>query len=337
MNKNIKAALLRTTNSIKKKYKQFHKNKQLNQENLKEFYKPVIESLNSLRSNDDRDSSLNSNRNHGIKKNKSRLGLVSSTPKPQKKSVFFRSQNDSLKSDQFSDDDDEQFDYEEQSEERPFLTDNDSNSKTVKNKKDSSVNASDNITLDESIGSIHSPLVKHYLSRVSQVNSPKFDNIYGIRKNGSDYKIGNTKVDFDSGGDIVIKNKKYAYTKGLYDLLFYAKPPPGYTKDDLSQYKQILNDTNAHKKNYDHGSTVRSNSSYKYSKIIKPMIYKRGQGLHDYLKLDMNSSNYTYWDDPNELVNRLRLLMSSKSAGHTGHENEIISIIEELREAKIIY
>lgn len=45
---------------------------------------------------------------------------------------------------------------------------------------------------------------------------------------------------------------------------------------------------------------------------------------------------YTYWDDPNELVNRLRLLIASKSASHSGHANEIISIIEELREADII-
>lgn len=44
----------------------------------------------------------------------------------------------------------------------------------------------------------------------------------------------------------------------------------------------------------------------------------------------------TYWDDPNELVQRLQLLVSSNSAGHTGHNNEIISIIEELREANII-
>lgn len=43
-----------------------------------------------------------------------------------------------------------------------------------------------------------------------------------------------------------------------------------------------------------------------------------------------------YWDDPNELVDRLRLLIASQSAGHTGHNNEIISIIEELREANII-
>lgn len=52
---------------------------------------------------------------------------------------------------------------------------------------------------------------------------------------------------------------------------------------------------------------------------------------------DKTSSNiFTYWNDPNELVSRLQLLVSSASAGHTSHNNEIISIIEELREANII-
>jgi hypothetical protein len=47
--------------------------------------------------------------------------------------------------------------------------------------------------------------------------------------------------------------------------------------------------------------------------------------------------NYVYWDDPNELVERLWLLVASQTAGHWGHNNEIVSIIvEELRESGII-
>ncbi len=46
--------------------------------------------------------------------------------------------------------------------------------------------------------------------------------------------------------------------------------------------------------------------------------------------------NYVYWDDPNELVDRLRLLISERSAGNYNHENEIHSLIEELREGNYI-
>lgn len=51
---------------------------------------------------------------------------------------------------------------------------------------------------------------------------------------------------------------------------------------------------------------------------------------------DSANISYSYWNDPNELVDRLRLLIASKTAGHSGHTNEIMSIIEELREAGII-
>lgn len=62
---------------------------------------------------------------------------------------------------------------------------------------------------------------------------------------------------------------------------------------------------------------------------------KLGKGLS--LKNNKNKNvDFVYWDDGNELINRLRLLTSSTAAGHTAHTNEIISIIEELREAKII-
>lgn len=46
--------------------------------------------------------------------------------------------------------------------------------------------------------------------------------------------------------------------------------------------------------------------------------------------------DYIYWDDPSELVNRLRLLIASQQAGHTNHYNEINLILKELREAQII-
>ena len=68
-----------------------------------------------------------------------------------------------------------------------------------------------------------------------------------------------------------------------------------------------------------------------------------GQGLFNTdVKECTNSADVTsphiitYWNDANELVNRLRLLTASTAAGHTGHNNEIAAIVEELREAEII-
>ena len=49
-----------------------------------------------------------------------------------------------------------------------------------------------------------------------------------------------------------------------------------------------------------------------------------------------NKIDYIHRDGPNKIVNRLRLLEASRQADHNGHDNEIPSIIEELREASLI-
>ncbi|KYQ52676.1 hypothetical protein ALC60_08208 [Trachymyrmex zeteki] len=60
------------------------------------------------------------------------------------------------------------------------------------------------------------------------------------------------------------------------------------------------------------------------------VIHMRAMTLND------NKVDYVHWDDPNEIVDRFRLLEASRQAGHNAHNNEILSIIEELREAGLI-
>lgn len=45
---------------------------------------------------------------------------------------------------------------------------------------------------------------------------------------------------------------------------------------------------------------------------------------------------YRHFDYYNEIIERLRLLISSQSAGHTNDNNEILFITEQLREGGII-
>ena len=63
---------------------------------------------------------------------------------------------------------------------------------------------------------------------------------------------------------------------------------------------------------------------------------KRGEGLEREFIRYGDRIVYEYYDDPNELCDRLKLLISSKQAGNTNHSHEINNIIQELREAKII-
>jgi len=52
--------------------------------------------------------------------------------------------------------------------------------------------------------------------------------------------------------------------------------------------------------------------------------------------LNDNKIDYVHWDDPNELMDRFQLPEGSWQAGHNAHDNEILSIIEELCKALII-
>jgi hypothetical protein len=70
---------------------------------------------------------------------------------------------------------------------------------------------------------------------------------------------------------------------------------------------------------------------------IKPQLSSTKIGTNlDMVDWNDKKIEYRYFDDPNEIVERLRLLVASQKAGNTAHNNEIISIIEELKEAKII-
>lgn len=55
-------------------------------------------------------------------------------------------------------------------------------------------------------------------------------------------------------------------------------------------------------------------------------------------KVVTSRPQYVYWNNVSELIQRLRKLYASKSAGNTSaeEENEIVAIIEELREEKIV-
>jgi len=81
-----------------------------------------------------------------------------------------------------------------------------------------------------------------------------------------------------------------------------------------------------------------SNKGHKYKNIIASLLSGKriGKSIPHTVTLNDNKIDYVYWDNPNELVDRLRLLEASRQAGHNTHDNEILSLIEELREISLI-
>lgn len=181
----------------------------------------------------------------------------------------------------------------------------------------------------------YDPLPRKYISKMYTSEKNQLDCKYGIRMGEHEkFYIGDSQVYID-GSDIVLKNKKYKGTTGLYELLF-KKNPNNYTQDDVINYQQIVARTNAHRRYYQSNKQVEGSKLTKYKNVIAPIS---GTGISStpmYMEVNDNKIDYIFWDDPNELVSRLKLLVASKQAGHTGHGNEINSLLEELREAEII-
>jgi len=67
---------------------------------------------------------------------------------------------------------------------------------------------------------------------------------------------------------------------------------------------------------------------------LKKQKKKSKKGLS--MQWHYNAINLVHWDDPNELMNHLRLLDASHWADNNAYDYEILSIIEELREASLV-
>ena len=194
-------------------------------------------------------------------------------------------------------------------------------------------------------------LPRHYMDQLV-FNKKEIDLTYGAKfhPRAGAWTMGNKQIKFD-GEEIVIidKNsmhsKSYRGTPGLYELIF-KKNPVGFTKADSQQYADILIRTSSHRSKSNPDEPVKWPNTAKYRNIIKPLLAKRTKkkqttgagGEYDAnMLVDNKTTKYVYFNEYDELVDRMRKLYASKEAGNTSHDNEIQSIIEELREGGIIY
>lgn len=189
------------------------------------------------------------------------------------------------------------------------------------------------------------------MSSWSKSSEAMTDVPFGVRNERGKLMMGSSRVVLLNDYIEVGKNK-FKFTTGINELLFKKVPDlSAITPEDLGHYKLMLLETNVHRRDYDPNKPIRSNRGRKYLNVIRPLFKLRkvsastdssqpdashqGEGL-PLLKKWKKNVDYVYWDDPNELVERLKLLIASKDAGNTGLDNEIISIVEELRESGII-
>lgn len=204
---------------------------------------------------------------------------------------------------------------------------------------------------DDNVNGNKETIEKKYLTMLKNNNKQYLDNLYGVKLSGSDknkFTIGNSPIVFTKDS-VVVNGTNFSKTNGLLELLFKKNPDSKiYNMNDKINYRDILEISSAHKKNYNKNEALKSFRSNKFYYIIAPLFDfstkkskkdKIGKGFLPPYKVASKGRemDYVYWDDPNELVDRLKLLMAEVAAGNSSHVNEIQSIIEELREGGYIY
>ncbi|CAH1107448.1 unnamed protein product [Psylliodes chrysocephalus] len=179
------------------------------------------------------------------------------------------------------------------------------------------------------------PVMSHPYIKAHWSYSPIIDDLYGPTYDppSSKWFLGTKEIDFDKKtGYIKIEGKQVRGTPGLYQLIFY-RDPDDYNDEDLAAYKGLLKLTDNYLKK---DGNLKGTARNKWTHILKFIVERKMPPSGSGLTYNEKPIEYVYWDDPNELVDRLKLLIASKDAGNTSHDNEIVAIINELKEANII-
>ena len=155
------------------------------------------------------------------------------------------------------------------------------------------------------------------------------DQTFGIRDEDGKFYIGGKQVDIKDN-NIIVGDKEYEGTPGLWDLIVSQKPNEEIImRKDLENYENLMHKTNSLYKNND-PTQKRPKGNY------------RGDAWEKVKKFWANREKYTgsgivvIPSDPNALLERLDLLLAGQEAWDTGVRNELVSICDELKRQGVI-
>ena len=134
-----------------------------------------------------------------------------------------------------------------------------------------------------------------------------------------------------AGLAIIIDNEKFMGTPVLWNLIMLKEPPnEGYTQKEYEDYIKILLKTHVlHQGNNPNNPYPKSSKGYKWNRFLSTIWENRGIDYEGKGIVIMSS-------DPNALLERLDLLLSSQKAGHTGVGNELVSICDKLKRQGVL-
>ena len=186
---------------------------------------------------------------------------------------------------------------------------------------------------------------------LKKLNLKDYDHAYGIKpiEGSSKFRLGRMDVTID-GNDITIDDKRYKGTEDLWKLLT-LKNPGEISDNEYERYKEIVLQTKPFL--MDQSDRVKCNRGLKYKKFIKPIAdqwkttpntspcvsqystpyaspLRTDSGKRQRLESITGNGIVIIPSDPNDLVNKHRILFGSYQAGNTGVFNELNAVNDKL-------
>jgi hypothetical protein len=339
MDKKLKSEISKASKAIRKKYLALRQDRFRQAEVLKKSYTPISKPLEELV------KTIKHKNEYSLPIEKIEKAEAQTSTPVETEGPRYLPDDEVLEYDPF---DNEQSAREEKSND-PFDNEqSDSKEKSVKDlQKEYETIALENPNAIQEYLEQYDELPRSYIEGFLNDTKDNYDtSSHGVRFSEiGKWFIGNGVIELKEK-KLLIKNIEYKSTPGIFELLF-KKYPIGYTQDDQHNYKDILERTSAHRRQYDPKLQIQGRNSYKYLRIIKPLFDSPKRHRHstwddsfsrygEGMIVENRPHQFVFWNDCNELVERLRLLYASKQSGNNSHNNEITALIEELREANII-
>ena len=170
------------------------------------------------------------------------------------------------------------------------------------------------------------------------LNRPNRDTNFGIRKEKGHHYIGNQHVIIKENNIFLPKfNERFDGTRGLWELIM-SKNPENFTDKDYDDYEDLMIMTDAlHRGNDEDNPRPKGNhKTYKWVNIIRPIWNRKKGGIFFPKEGYEGKGVVVIPSDPNALLERLDLLLTSQEAGHTGVRNELVSICDELKRQDVL-
>ena len=180
--------------------------------------------------------------------------------------------------------------------------------------------------------------LEYYLN---QVNKSELDQYFGVYKENGIYMMGDKEIVVDDRNNIYLDNGAYSFkgTKGLWVLIMYNKPKPLYDKEDLANYKELLERTNALDMPHKTSPADRPKSTTKWRFFKENGIVQTQQqeeqeedeSEEEDEKKEIGHGIRFLPGNINGLIEQLHLLLAEFRAGNkSSTRNQIVAILDEL-------